>query len=72
MFWDGTTNGYISTVAVHPRWQDRGVGRRLMRTLMEGRDDITFVLNARPGTEEFYGRLGFHADPQLVVRPRVR
>lgn len=72
MFWDGTTNGYISTVAVHPAWQDRGVGRRLMEALMEGRDDITFVLNARPGTEEFYGRLGFHPDPHLVVRPRVR
>jgi len=28
---DGPLNGYVQTVAVHPRWRNRGLGRRLMR-----------------------------------------
>ncbi|CAN5609463.1 hypothetical protein BH20CHL6_BH20CHL6_10530 [soil metagenome] len=69
---DGASNAYISTVAVHPRWQDRGVGARLVSSLIDGRDDLKFVLHARAGTEEFYARLGFGVDSQLLVRERRR
>jgi len=69
---DEATNGYISTVVVTPRWQDRGLGSRLMRALMEGREDLKLTLDSRPGTARFYERLGFHIAPTVMVRPRRR
>jgi ribosomal protein S18 acetylase RimI-like enzyme len=67
---DETTNAYIGTVAVAPRWQDRGAGTRLMRALMEGREALKLVLDARSGSERFYERLGFEPGRSLYVRPR--
>jgi predicted N-acetyltransferase YhbS len=67
---DETTNGYISTVAVAPRWQSRGLGGRLMRALMEGREHMKLTLDARQGVEPFYERLGFKRASTTLVRPR--
>jgi ribosomal protein S18 acetylase RimI-like enzyme len=67
---DEATNAYISTVAVAPRWQDRGLGTRLMRALMDGREDLKLTLDSRPGTARFYERLGFRFAPTVMVRPR--
>lgn len=69
---DGAFNAYVSTVAVHPRWQRRGLGGRIMRALTEGHDDLTFVLMARPGAERFYRELGFDQSPMAMVRHRRR
>lgn len=67
---DDATNAYISTVAVAPRWQDRGLGTRLMRALMEGCDEQKLLLEVRRGAEEFYERLGFEPATSAFVRPR--
>jgi ribosomal protein S18 acetylase RimI-like enzyme/predicted RNase H-like HicB family nuclease len=69
---DGAFNAYVSTVAIHPRWQGRGLGHRLIRTIVEGRDEVHFVLHARVGTESFYRSLGFQPVPALMARPRGR
>ncbi len=70
MLSDETTNAYVATVAVAPRWQDRGLGARLMGALMEGRESLKFVLEAAPGAERFYERLGYVRAPNAFVRPR--
>jgi GNAT superfamily N-acetyltransferase len=69
---DGAFNAYVSTVAVHPRWQGRGLGRRLMKVVVGGRDDIKFVLEARTGVEGFYQALEFEPSPTTMSRPRRR
>lgn len=51
---DGATNAYISTVAVLPAYQGKGIGHELMRRLTSGRHGIQFVLHARPAVKEFY------------------
>ena len=70
MLSDEATNAYVSTVAVAPRWQDRGLGSKLMATLMDGRELMKLVLEAAPGAERFYERLGFVRAPNAFVRPR--
>jgi len=60
---DGAFNAGVNTLAVHPRGQGRGVGRRLMESIVAGRDDITFTLGARPGVQGFYEALGFRPAP---------
>jgi ribosomal protein S18 acetylase RimI-like enzyme len=67
---DGATVGYISTIAIAPRWQDRGLGTRLMRALMNGRDGLKLILEAREGAGEFYERLGFQPSTSAYVRRR--
>ena len=68
---DEVTNGYISSVAVAPRWQDRGLGTRLMRALMDGREHLKLTLDVREGAEPFYERLGFARARTVFVRPRA-
>jgi GNAT superfamily N-acetyltransferase len=69
---DEAYNGYISSVAVHPRWQGKGLGERLINALMEQNDEIKFVLTAVPGIHGFYEKLGFRQDPEAMVRYRKR
>ena len=45
---DGAFNAYVSTVAVLPDYQRRGIGRELVRRVLEGRDHSQFVLHAAP------------------------
>ena len=68
---DGATNAYISSVAVLPAYQRRGIGRELIRRLTRGRQNILFVLHAHTGATEFYLKCGFeHADNMLRM-PRA-
>jgi GNAT superfamily N-acetyltransferase len=69
---DQAYNGYISSVAVHPRWQGKGLGERLITALMEQNDEIKFSLTAVPGIHGFYEKLGFVQDPEAMVRYRKR
>jgi N-acetylglutamate synthase-like GNAT family acetyltransferase len=70
---DGASNGYISTVAVAPNCQGQGVGRELVRQLMdvEHPDNITWVLRAGRGSTGFWQKMGFRkseAAMELVRR----
>jgi ribosomal protein S18 acetylase RimI-like enzyme len=69
---DQAYNGYISSVAVHPRWQGKGLGERLITALLEQNDEVKFVLTAVPGIQGFYEGLGFTRDPEGMVRYRSR
>ncbi len=69
---DDAFNGYIGSVAVHPRWQGKGLGQRLIRALLENNDQVRFILTAVEGLQGFYAGLGFEPDPQAMVRRRLR
>jgi GNAT superfamily N-acetyltransferase len=69
---DQAAYGLISTVAVHPRWQGKGVARRLITRLLENNDGIRFSLSAVPGVESLYESVGFVPDERAMVRRRLR
>jgi N-acetylglutamate synthase-like GNAT family acetyltransferase len=58
---DGASNGYISTVAVASDRRGRGIGRELVKRLMdvENPDQITWVLRAGRGSTGFWEKMGF-------------
>lgn len=65
---DGAVYLYVQDVIVLPAFQGRGVGDRLMRSVMAWLDEHcpanAFVaLFTAPGKEEFYGRYGFTPRP---------
>jgi len=49
----------IYDVAVDVDSQGKGIGRRIMRELLEGEGDKNVILYATPGKEEFYKKFGF-------------
>ena len=69
---DGATNAYVSTVAVLPGYQGRGIGREIMRRLIAGHDGIQFVLHANDNAYPFYLHLdlGFEPISNMLYRPR--
>jgi|SRR5438067_13457218 len=68
---DGATNAYISTVAVLPQYQGRGIGREMIGRLLEGKEGIQFVLHAgRPGVKGFYVKCGFTEATDMMWRRR--
>jgi len=58
---DGASNGYISTVAVAADRQRGGIGRQLVKRLMDVDEprNITWVLRAGPDSEPFWEKMGF-------------
>jgi GNAT superfamily N-acetyltransferase len=67
---DGAFNAYVSTVAVLPDYQRRGIGRELVRRLLDGREHLQFVLHADPPAHPFYLRCGFRPAPDMLRRDR--
>jgi GNAT superfamily N-acetyltransferase len=67
---DGVTNGYVSTVVVHPDVRGRGIGRALVARLIGEPGSIRWVLRARPELHPFYARLGFTSAPDILWRER--
>ncbi|MBI4794000.1 MAG: GNAT family N-acetyltransferase [Deltaproteobacteria bacterium] len=58
---DGVDCSYLCDVAVHPEYQGSGLGKKIIEKLVAlsaGHKKI--ILYAKPGTEVFYSKLGFH------------
>ncbi len=69
---DGVSNAYISSVMVHPEYRLRGVGRAMLARLLDGKDDIKFVLHSRKAAAPFYAAIGFTSATDILVRDRRR
>jgi hypothetical protein len=67
---DGVSNAYISTVAVLDTEEQKDILHQLLHRLMDGKEDITFVLQAVPALASFYKDEGFEPAPEMVRRPR--
>lgn len=57
---DGRDCSYICDVAVHPRYQGRGLGKEIVSRLVGfSKDHKKIILYAAAGKEPFYKKLGF-------------
>ena len=68
---DDASNGYIGTVAVSEDHRGKGVGREMIRLLMGDDPNITWVLRAGRGSEEFWMKMGFSKSTVAMERPRI-
>jgi predicted N-acetyltransferase YhbS len=69
---DGASNGYISTVAVAEDKQRRGIGRELVRRLMDVEEpkEITWVLRSGRGSDVFWEKMGFKKSEKAMEKLR--
>lgn len=59
---DGAVTAYINYLIIHPDYQRMGIGRELMRQILnEYRDFMRVELIADAGATEFYDKLDFDA-----------
>lgn len=56
---DGEYQAAIYDVAVHPGYQRRGIGKMIIRKIIDLCPNCDFLLFAASGTEEFYEKLNF-------------
>ena len=57
---DGMDCSYICDVAMHPEYQGRGIGKDIVKKLIEfSQGHSKIILYANPGKEGFYAKLGF-------------
>ena len=73
--WDGGIMAFVRSVVVHPDYQGQGVGRELLRLLLEelermGVEHIS--LWATEGTECFYEKFGFVARQSVTPMMKSR
>ncbi len=56
---DGLFYTAIYDVLVHPEFQRRGIGTRIMQTLLNQFAETSFLLMTTENTDKFYNKLGF-------------
>lgn len=57
---DGVDCAYLCDVAIHPDYQGIGLGREIIKQLVDATaDHKKIILYANPGKEGFYSKLGF-------------
>lgn len=68
---DEVSNGYISMVAVAADRRGQGIGRELVRRLINEDAGITWVLRAGRGSDGFWEKMGFRASEVAMERVRA-
>jgi GNAT superfamily N-acetyltransferase len=56
---DGEYQAAIYDVAVLPNYQGKGIGKRIIQTIVEHLPNCNVILYASPGKETFYEKLNF-------------
>ena len=67
---DEVSNGYIGTVVVAESKRGQGIGREMVDHLVGNDPNITWVLRAGRGSEEFWTKMGFSASAIAMERTR--
>ena len=68
---DEVSNGYISMVAVASDRRGQGIGRELVRQLINEDAGITWLLRAGRGSSGFWERVGFKSSESAMERVRT-
>lgn len=68
---DEVSNGYVSMVAVAPDLRGRGIGRELVRQLIQDDTGITWILRAGHGSDKFWEKMGFQGSAVAMERVRL-
>lgn len=66
---DGILSAYIPLLEVLPEYQNRGIGRELVRRVLEKLGDIYMIdLTCDPGLQPFYERFGMKTSTGMMLR----
>jgi GNAT superfamily N-acetyltransferase len=69
-FTDGVYDGFICDLAVHRDYHKHGIGKELMRLVIEPTPEVQWVLLASPLAKDYYGHVGWTHSPSCWIRAR--
>ena len=67
---DFSFNAFIADLAVRPKWQQQGVGRRLVEAATAQHPGVKFVVQPGHDSGSFWSKVGFEPAPTCMVRSR--
>ncbi len=68
---DRAFDGQINNLVVDSDYRQKGIGERIVRTILQEDPKVTYILRSDPGNEGFFRKLGFeHANSALIHRRR--
>jgi len=67
---DGLFYTAVFDVLVHPEYQRRGIGTKIMREILTYFAGTSFLLTTTENTDKFYERFGFRKTPNAMVIKR--
>ena len=67
---DRVANGFITILAVHPKWRNKGIGLALAEYLMSGDPQITWILRASEDLRPFWSKINFKGSQFALERER--
>ncbi|MBC8233804.1 GNAT family N-acetyltransferase [bacterium] len=67
---DGLFYTAVFDVLVHPEYQRRGIGTKIMRAILTNFAGTSFLLTTTENTDKFYKRLGFRKARNAMVIKR--
>lgn len=56
---DFVFNGQINNVVVDERYRGKGIGKELIKKILDSSKQVTYILRGDPENEGFYRKLGF-------------
>lgn len=56
---DFVFNGQINNVVVDTRYRGKGIGKELIKKILDSSKQVTYILRGDPENEGFYRKLGF-------------
>nr|WP_206186502.1 GNAT family N-acetyltransferase [Thermoflavimicrobium daqui] len=66
---DGVLTTYIPLLEVLPEYQGKGIGKRLVNTLVEDLNEMYMIdILCAPDVQEFYTKLGFETAQGVAMR----
>ena len=66
---DGTSDAYIQDLVVLPKYRDKGIGRQIVKTLLDhclSKGILWIGLTAEPEQDGFYSNIGFKTMSKYV------
>ena len=69
---DQTFNGQINNIVVDEEYRGRGIGRRLIETILGSSDRVSYILRADPDNMGFFRKLGFEISDSAVFYRRKK
>ncbi|MDP4095173.1 MAG: GNAT family N-acetyltransferase [Bacillota bacterium] len=68
---DHVFNGQINNVVVDSKYRNQGIGKCLVKKLLESDKGVTYILRGDPENEEFYKQLGFEPAERAFLFKRI-
>ncbi len=68
--YDNVFNGQINNVVVDSKYRNKGIGKKIVTTIIESNPKVTYILRTEEENEGFYKKIGFKSAKYSMMYER--